>query len=89
MRAPKWKKWQIFRKGNEGDGIKKTFDPFLKKVNEGDEKKQQNKNIAGKMFFLLREINFFEMFFYLLNFFFFNQQQCNARAGRKKTHVFL
>ena len=50
MRRPNKKNiWQISRKVNEGDKIKKKLlKPFLQRVNEGDEKNKQ------KFFYLLK-----------------------------------
>ena len=57
----------------------KILKPILKKVNEGDEKKQAKKP-SWKKYFLSLEMGLI---------FFGNRQQFNARAGQKKTHVFF
>ena len=65
---------------------------ILNKVNEGDEKNKPKKH-SWKNIFLSAEMYLFfpECVFYLpkLRVFFGNRQQSNARAGQKKTHVFL
>ena len=48
---------------------KKNIEPIFRKVNEGDEKKQAKKNIAGKIFIISRnELGFFRDIFSLSKF---------------------
>ena len=72
---------QISRKDNEDDEIN-FFWSIWKKVNEGNEKKQAKKNIAGKCFFISwNKLCFFsKSFFYIPKLTcFINRQQFNAR----------
>ena len=66
------------RKVNEGDKMKTTFDLFEKKLMRAT--KKQAKKHSWKNVFLSPEINCF---------FRENRQQSNARAGEKKTTIFL